>query len=181
VALNAAEVCGVAHVSSLPPAPNRRHPRLHRTACGFPAEPGSVATDGPAAIPITIALGAVQLVFAYTIVVTLRAKGVNRAVRSGARPRRRMSNAAAEALIVLLAISLAIPAGVVGWVVGRYAGAPRTRTVTVSAARPTVSTTSPISTTDAADDDCRVGNWRAAIPPRARACSRAPAAPAATP
>jgi len=136
-----------AHVSSLPPAPNRRHPRLHRTACGFPAEPGSVATDGPAAIPITIALGAVQLVFAYTIVVTLRAKGVNRAVRSGARPRRRMSNAAAEALIVLLAISLAIPAGVVGWVVGRYAGAPRTRTVTVSAARPTASTTSPVTTT----------------------------------
>jgi mono/diheme cytochrome c family protein len=58
-----------------------------------------------------------------------------------------MSDAAAEALIVLLAIGLAVPAGVVGWVVGRYAVAPRTRTVTVSAARPTVSTTSPGSTT----------------------------------
>jgi len=96
---------------------------------------------------IGIAAASLRLLFAYTIVATVRGKGVERPVRSATRPRRRMSNAAAEGLIVLLAIGLAVPAGVVGWVVGRYAGAPQTRTVTVSGARPTVSTTSPTSTT----------------------------------
>ncbi len=98
-----------------------------------------------AAIPITIALGGAQLLFAWNIVATLRGTGVDRAVRLAAKPRKRLSDAAAEALIVLLAIGLAIPAGVVGWVIGHYAGSPRTRTVTVSAARPTPSTT-PTST-----------------------------------
>ncbi len=95
-----------------------------------------------AAIPITVALGAAQLLFAWNIGATLRGKGVERALRSTKRPRRRVSHTAAEALIVLLALSLAIPAGVVGWVIGHYAGTPQTRTVTVSAVRPTTPTTS---------------------------------------
>jgi cytochrome c oxidase subunit I len=97
-----------------------------------------------AAIPITIGLGAAQLLFAGNIVATLRGKGVERAARA-TRPRRRLSDAAAEALIVLLAIGLAVPAGVVGWVIGRYAGNERTRTVTISASRPATSPT-PTST-----------------------------------
>src|SRR6266545_1963566 len=57
-----------------------------------------------AAIPITIALGGAQLLFAWNIVATLRGKRVDRAVRLAAKPRKRLSDAAAEALIVLLAI-----------------------------------------------------------------------------
>ncbi len=96
-----------------------------------------------AAIPITIALGAAQLLFAWNIVATVRGKGVERAARPAGRAPRRLSDVAAEALIVLLAIGLSVPAGVVGWVVGRYAVTPRTRTVTVSAAN---QTTAPAST-----------------------------------
>ena len=42
-----------------------------------------------------------------------------------------ISDVAAEALILMLAIGLAIPAGVLGWVIGHESGG-KTRTVTIS-------------------------------------------------
>jgi cytochrome c oxidase subunit 1 len=73
------------------------------------------------AVVISIALGASQLLFAWNIIGTLLGRTATWA----------MSDVAAEALILMLAIGLAIPAGVVGWVIGHSSGG-KTRTVTVS-------------------------------------------------
>jgi cytochrome c oxidase subunit I len=78
-----------------------------------------------AGLVISIALGAAQLLFAWNIVGTLLGRTAKWAI----------SDVAAEALILMLAIGLAVPAGVVGWVIGHESGV-KTRTVTVSAAAP---------------------------------------------
>jgi cytochrome c oxidase subunit I len=73
------------------------------------------------ALVISLGLGAAQLLFAWNIVATLLGRTAQWAI----------SDVAAEALILMLAIGLAIPAGVLGWVIGHESGG-KTRTVTVS-------------------------------------------------
>ena len=101
------------------------------------------------AVPVVIALGLTQILFFWNIVATVRGQGVGRAERLAVKPRQGMTDVALEGLIVLLAIALAIPAGVVGWVIGHH-GASRTRTVTVAGAVPTTTTGATTTTSPAA-------------------------------
>jgi cytochrome c oxidase subunit 1 len=93
-----------------------------------------------AALPISIALGATQLLFAWNIGATLLGKGAERAAQPAA-ARRQVSDAVAEALILILALGLAVPAGVVGWVIGHNDRQTTTRTVTVGSTPPPTTTT----------------------------------------
>jgi cytochrome c oxidase subunit I len=102
------------------------------------------AYDGAtkAGVGISIALGAAQLLFAYNVVQTLRGKVAE------ARPaRRRLSEAAAEAAVVLMVLGLVAAGTFVGWVVGHYAGR-HTATVTIArgSSGATTSATTPATT-----------------------------------
>ncbi len=85
-----------------------------------------------AAVPVVIALGASQVLFAVNIVQTLRGKGVDRRVVS-IPLRDRLGEAAAEAVIVMLAVGLGFAGAVAGFVVGRGTAHANRATVTVTA------------------------------------------------
>jgi cytochrome c oxidase subunit 1 len=96
---------------------------------------------------LAIALGAVQVPFFWNVLQTIRGKV--------AVPRTRPPDwplATAEAAIIVIVLGLVFAGGFVGWVIGNYAGHPRTRTVTVTTsggAPPAASPTATTSTTAA--------------------------------
>lgn len=82
-----------------------------------------------AAIPITIALAAAQLLFFFNVGQTLRGK-----VAPARRPwRERWPDVALEGLVAVVVVGLVFAGGFVGWVLGHYASG-SVRTVTVGTA-----------------------------------------------
>ena len=83
-----------------------------------------------AAVPVVIGLAAVQLLFVWNLVQTLRGVGVERArVR---RRRRPLTESVLEGIAMLVALGLMVVAGAVGWIIGHNTGHGATRTVTVT-------------------------------------------------
>jgi cytochrome c oxidase subunit I len=116
----------------------------------FAVLPERYAGYQTAGVPVSIALGAVQLLFVWNMVQTLRGVGARSladvGTAGGGRPPRRKrgwTDAGAEAAVMLIVIGLVAAGTFVGWVVGHSTRGEAGRTVTVSE---TTAQTSPTTT-----------------------------------
>jgi cytochrome c oxidase subunit 1 len=122
----------------------------------FAVLPDRYASYQTAGVVVSLVLGAFQLLFVWNLVQTLRGVGVTEAgtAAGGGRPPRRKrgwTDAAAEALVMLIVLGLLAVAAFVGWIAGHETKSSKTVTVTVgSTSAPTTTattTTAPTTTT----------------------------------
>jgi mono/diheme cytochrome c family protein len=117
----------------------------------FPELPGRYHSYNTAALPVVILLGATQLLFVWNLAQTVRGKGLERAALATGpargRPRRRWSDAAAEALLVVAVLGLILAGGFVGWVIGHYGKHGGAKTVAVGASTSSSTSTTTTATT----------------------------------
>ena len=121
----------------------------------FAVLPDRYASYQTAGVVFSLILGAFQLLFVWNLAQTLRGAGVTdvgTAAAGGRPPRRRRgwTDAAAEALVMLIVLGLAVVAGFVGWVVGHdRSGSTVTVTVGSTSGTTTARTTTTATTTEA--------------------------------